>query len=132
MPAITLGTAEAAIIARMTRSSVLEELSRPYMITARAKGLQERLVISRHLIKNAMIPVVTILGLQVGISFGGAVVTETIFALPGLGRLAVTSISARDFPMVQGAVLVMAIAFLLANLIVDLLYAYLDPRIRYQ
>ncbi len=132
MPAITLGAAEAAIIARMTRSSVLEELSRPYMITARAKGLQERLVISRHLIKNAMIPVVTILGLQVGISFGGAVVTETIFALPGLGRLAVTSISARDFPMVQGAVLVMAIAFLLANLIVDLLYAYLDPRIRYQ
>lgn len=132
LPAITLGTAEAAVIARMTRSSALEELSRGYIVTARAKGLKERLVIYRHLIKNAMIPVVTILGLQVGISFGGAVVTETIFALPGLGRLAVTSIFARDFPMVQGSVLVMACAFLLANLIVDILYAYLDPRIRYQ
>lgn len=132
LPAITLGTAEAAVIARMTRSSALEELSRGYIVTARAKGLKERLVIYRHLIKNAMIPVVTILGLQVGISFGGAVVTETIFALPGLGRLAVTSIFARDFPMVQGSVLVMASAFLLANLIVDILYAYLDPRIRYQ
>ena len=132
LPAITLGTAEAAVIARMTRSSALEELSRGYIVTARAKGLKELLVIKRHLIKNAMIPVVTILGLQVGISFGGAVVTETIFALPGLGRLAVTSIFARDFPMVQGSVLVMAIAFLLSNLIVDILYAYLDPRIRYQ
>ena len=130
MPSITLGTAEAAIIARMTRATMLEELCKPYTRTARSKGLGQSMVISRHVLKNAMIPIITLLGMQIGIAFGGAVVTETVFALPGLGRLAVTSILARDFPMVQGTVLVMALAFLTSNLIVDLAYGYLDPRIR--
>jgi len=132
MPAITLGTAEAAVIARMTRSSALQEYNKPYITTARSKGLAEKAVVLRHLIKNSMIPVSTVLGMQIGISFGGAVVTETVFSLPGLGRLVVNSILARDFPMVQGVILVMALAFLFSNLAVDILYAYLDPRIRYQ
>jgi peptide/nickel transport system permease protein len=129
MPSITLGAAEAAIIARMTRATMLEELRKPYTRTARSKGLRRSMVISRHVLKNAMIPIITLLGLQIGISFGGAVVTETVFALPGLGRLAVTSILARDFPMVQGTVLIMALAFLTSNLLVDLAYGFLDPRI---
>ena len=100
------------------------------MVTAKSKGLRQGLIITRHVLKNAMIPIITLLGMQIGIAFGGAVVTETVFALPGLGRLAVTSILARDFPMVQGTVLVMALAFLTSNLLVDLAYGYLDPRIR--
>ena len=131
MPSITLGAAEAAVIARMTRSTILEEICKPYMVTAKSKGLRQGLIITRHVLKNAMIPIITLLGMQIGIAFGGAVVTETVFALPGLGRLAVTSILARDFPMVQGTVLVMALAFLTSNLLVDLAYGYLDPRIRY-
>jgi len=131
MPAITLGTAEAASIARMTRSSAQQVLAKPYITTAKAKGLPQKLIITRHLIKNSMIPVTTMLGMLIGISFGGAVVTETIFSLPGLGRLVVNSILARDFPMVQGTIIVLSLAFLLSNLIVDILYAYLDPRIRY-
>jgi peptide/nickel transport system permease protein len=131
MPAITLGTAEAAAIARMTRSSAQQVLCKPYMVTAKAKGLSQKLIVSRHLVKNSLIPVTTTLGMQIGISFGGAVVTETIFSLPGLGRLVVNSILARDFPIVQGTIIVISLAFLLSNLLVDILYAYLDPRIRY-
>jgi peptide/nickel transport system permease protein len=131
LPAITLGTAFAAIIMRLTRSSLLEVLGEDYVRTARAKGLKSNHVIRIHALKNALIPVVTIVGLQIGTLLGGTVITETIFALPGIGRLIVDSIFRRDFPLVQGAVLFVAMAFLITNLIVDLTYAYLDPRIRY-
>jgi peptide/nickel transport system permease protein len=131
LPAITLGTAIAAEVTRMTRSSLLEVLDRDYILTARAKGLGERSVILAHALKNALIPVVTIVGLQMGRLFGGAVVTESIFAVPGLGTLLVSGIFSRDFPIVQAVVLVMALAVLSCNLIVDLLYTWLDPRIRY-
>jgi len=120
-----------AIIARMTRSSLLEVLRQDYVRTARAKGVTEQRVVSRHALKNAFIPVVTVIGLNVGSLLGGAILTETIFAWPGVGRLVVDSIFARDYPIVQGAVLVIAILFVLINLLVDLSYAYLDPRIRY-
>jgi peptide/nickel transport system permease protein len=131
MPAITLGTALAAIVMRMTRSSLLEVLDQDYVRTARAKGLTESSMVRRHALRNAMIPVVTVVGLQVGGLLGGAIITESIFVLPGIGRLLVDSIFQRDFPLVQGVVLFAALAFLLANLAVDLLYAFLDPRIRY-
>ena len=130
LPAITLGTAAMAIVARLTRSTLLEALQQDYVRTARAKGLREQAVIYGHALKNAMIPITTILGLQIGFLLGGAVITETIFALPGVGRLVVASIFERDFPLVQGVVLVLALMHLVINLIVDLLYAYLDPRIR--
>jgi peptide/nickel transport system permease protein len=131
MPAITLGTALSAIVMRMTRSSLLEVLDQDYVRTARAKGLTESSMVRRHALRNAMIPVVTVVGLQVGGLLGGAIITESIFVLPGIGRLLVDSIFQRDFPLVQGVVLFAALAFLLANLAVDLLYAFLDPRIRY-
>ena len=131
MPAITLGTALAAIVMRMTRSSLLEVLDQDYIRTARAKGLRESRMIRVHAMKNAMIPVVTIVGLQVGGLLGGAIITETIFVQPGIGRLLVDAIFQRDFPIVQGVVLFASVAFLMANLAVDLAYAYLDPRIRY-
>jgi len=131
LPAITLGTAVAAEVTRMTRSALLEVLDREYIMTARAKGLGEWMVIMVHALKNAMIPVVTIIGLQMGRLFGGAVVTESIFAVPGLGTLLVSGIFSRDFPIVQAVVLVMALAVLSCSLIVDLLYSWLDPRIRY-
>ena len=131
LPALTLGAATVAIVARLTRSSLLEVLNQEYIRTARAKGLAERAVIYGHALKNAMIPVVTIVGLQVGGLLGGAVITETIFALPGVGRLVVDSIFQRDFPLVQGVVLLLAFVFLLTNLVVDILYGFLDPRIRY-
>lgn len=131
MPSITLGAAMAGTITRFTRSSMLEVLSQEYILTARAKGLRERVVIRVHALKNAMIPIVTIVGLEVGTLMGGAVLVETIFALPGVGRLIVNNIFARDFPIVQGAVLFLALVRLGTNLTVDLLYAYLDPRIRY-
>jgi peptide/nickel transport system permease protein len=131
MPAITLGTALAAIVMRMTRSSLLEVLDQDYVRTARAKGLTESSMVRRHALRNAMIPVVTVVGLQVGGLLGGAIITESIFVLPGIGRLLVDSILQRDFPLVQGVVRFAALAFLLANLAVDLLYAFLDPRIRY-
>ena len=130
LPAITLGTAAMAIVARLTRSTLLEALQQDYVRTARAKGLREQAVIYSHALKNAMIPIMTILGLQIGFLLGGAVITETIFALPGVGRLVVASIFERDFPLVQGVVLFLALMHLVVNLIVDLLYAYLDPRIR--
>lgn len=131
LPAITLGMSTAGLIARITRSSMLEVLRMEYVQTARAKGLSERSVIYRHALKNAMIPVVTVIGLQFGILLGGAVLTETVFAWPGVGRLLVDSILTRDYPVVQGTVLVLASTFVFINLAVDLLYAVLDPRISY-
>jgi peptide/nickel transport system permease protein len=131
LPAITLGAATAAVVARLTRSSLLEVLGQEYIRTARAKGLAERAVIYTHALKNAMIPVVTIVGLQIGALLSGAVITETIFVLPGVGRLVVDSIFQRDFPLVQGVVLFGAMVFVVANLVVDVLYSFLDPRIRY-
>ncbi len=131
LPALTLSTVPLAIIARMTRSSLLEVLRQDYVRTARAKGVAEPGVIMRHAIKNAFIPVITVIGLNVGSLLGGAILTETIFAWPGVGRLVVDAIFARDYPVVQGVVLVIALVFVLVNLIVDLSYGYLDPRIRY-
>lgn len=131
LPAITLGAATAAIVARQTRSGLLEVLSQEYIRTARSKGLNEKMVIWGHALKNAMIPVLTIVGLQVGALLGGAVITETIFVLPGIGRLAVDSIFSRDFPLLQGVVLFVSFVYLFANLTVDVLYAFLDPRIHY-
>lgn len=129
LPVITLGTASAAIIARMTRSSMLDVIDQDYIRTARAKGVKERVVIYRHALKNALIPVVTVVGLQFGGLLGGAVLTETVFAINGLGRLIVDSITARDFPVVQGSILVIALLFVLVNLIVDITYRFLNKRI---
>jgi ABC-type dipeptide/oligopeptide/nickel transport system permease component len=120
-----------ATIARMARSTMLDVLNLDYVRTARAKGVHERQVVKRHALWNALLPVVTLIGLQLGLLLSGAVLTETIFALPGLGRLTITSVLARDYPVVQGVVMIGAVIFVLANLAVDLLYAWLDPRIRY-
>jgi ABC-type dipeptide/oligopeptide/nickel transport system permease component len=129
MPALALGAALAGIVARLTRSSLLDVLGADYMRSARAKGLSESAAVVRHGLKNALLPVVTVVGLQVGALLGGAILIETIFALPGIGRLAVDSIFARDFPIVQGVVLFLALVRILSNLVADLLYARLDPRI---
>ncbi len=131
LPALTLGASSMAFVARITRSSMLEVLKQDYVVTARAKGLRERGVVYKHALKNALIPVVTVMGLQLGILLGGAVLTETVFAWPGVGRLMVDSIQARDYPVVQGAVLLLAVSFVLVNLLVDMTYALLDPRIKY-
>jgi peptide/nickel transport system permease protein len=131
MPAFTLGFSAAALISRMVRSSVLEVLGQDFIRTARAKGLRERAVIVRHALRTAMIPVVTIIGLQFGFLLGGAVITETVFAWPGAGRLMITAIGQRDFPLVQGAVLILALLFSLVNLFVDVLYAWINPQISY-
>lgn len=131
LPAITLGVAEAAIIARLTRSGLVEVLNQDYVRTARAKGLRESSVILRHALKNALIPIVTVVGLQFGALLAGAVIVETVFARPGIGQLTVDAILNRDFPTVQGAVLFFAVIYLVVNLVVDILYGYLDPRIRY-
>jgi len=131
MPCIAMGTSLAAVTMRQARSALLEVLQEDYITTARAKGLKERAVVVRHALKNALIPVVTVIGLQVGHILGGAVVTETIFAVPGVGRLLVDSISFRDYPVVQAAVLIMALGVLFSSLATDLLYAYLDPKIKY-
>ncbi|MEM7746139.1 MAG: ABC transporter permease [Pseudomonadota bacterium] len=130
MPALTLGGVFMGPVARLTRTSLLETLSSDYVRTARAKGLRERDVILRHGLRNALIPVATLIGLQIGFLLGGAVVTETIFAWPGVGRMAVGAILSSDFALAQGAILVLAVAFILINLVVDILYAYLDPRVR--
>ena len=132
LPAITLGLALAAVITRTLRSSVLEALSEDYIRTARAKGLSDGAVIRRHALKNALIPVVTVLGLQLGTLIGGAVITEYVFALPGVGRLVVDAVFARDYPLVQGVVLLIAVGFIMSNLVVDLLYGWIDPRIRHR
>jgi ABC-type dipeptide/oligopeptide/nickel transport system permease component len=129
LPAATLAIPNAAIISRITRSSLVEVLNQDYVRTARAKGLGEFVVINGHAVRNALIPVVTVAGLQMGYLLGGAVVTETVFAWPGIGRLIVQSISARDFPVVQAAVLLLALTFVAVNLLTDLLYRLLDPRI---
>ncbi len=131
MPAITLGYVAAAVIARLVRSSMLEVLRQDYVRTARAKGLANRLVIYRHALRNALIPVITVLGLQFGALLGGAVIIETVFSRPGIGRLAVTSILSKDFQVTQGTVLMSAVFYTLVNIMVDLAYALIDPRIRY-
>jgi peptide/nickel transport system permease protein len=132
LPAVTLAAASMTIIARLTRSTMLDVLGQDFIRTAHAKGLVERAVVLRHGLKNALIPIVTVVGVQVGYLLGGAILTETVFAWPGVGSLMIQGILARDFPLVQGCVLVVALAFVLVNLAVDLLYAWLDPRIRYQ
>jgi ABC-type dipeptide/oligopeptide/nickel transport system permease component len=132
LPAVTLGTASAAALARMTRSSVLEIIRQDYVRSARAKGLGEPAVVLQHVLKNAINPIMTVLGLQVGYLLGGAILTETVFSWPGLGSMMVRAIQARDYPLVQGGVLAIATTFVVVNLLVDLLYAVFDPRIRYE
>ena len=131
LPAVAVGFASSAYVARLVRSSMLEVLRQDYIVTARAKGLVERFVVSRHALKNALIPTITYLGLQLAGLLSGAVVTETVFSRPGLGRVAVSAISNRDYPLIQGTVLVTAGISVLVNLVVDLLYGIIDPRIRY-
>lgn len=131
LPTIALAAFSIAIIARMTRSSLLETFSQDYVRTAHAKGLRGHAVILRHALKNALIPILTVIGLQFGALLGGAILTETTFAWPGMGRLLVNAISSRDYPVIQGIVLVFALLFAAVNLAVDLLYAYVDPRIHY-
>ena len=132
LPSVTLGLGIAAVIMRQIRSSLLEVLQREYVLTARSKGLPEWAIIGRHALGNALIPAVTIVGLQVGRLFGGAVITESVFAIPGIGRLVIEGIMSRDFEVVQGVVLFMALAVLFSSLVVDMVYSYLDPRIRYR
>jgi len=131
MPAVVLGASSTAVIARMTRSSMLEVIRQDYVRTARAKGLSNRSVILKHTLKNAMIPIITVIGLQFGSLLGGAVLTETIFSWPGVGSLTFMAIDHSDFPLVQGTVLLSASVYVLVNLVVDLLYAFIDPRIHY-
>jgi ABC-type dipeptide/oligopeptide/nickel transport system permease component len=132
LPALTLGVEATGVIALLTRSSMRDVLNQEYVQTARSKGLTEAVVLQRHALKNALIPVVTIIGLQFGNLLGGAVIVENVFARTGLGRLAVDGITERDYPIVQGVVLVSAVIYVLANLLTDLCYAFLDPRIRYE
>ncbi len=130
LPAATLGAALAAILTRMVRSSMLEELSSDYVRTARAKGLSTSAVLLRHALRNALIPIITILGLQFGTLLAGTIVTETIFSWPGIGRLTVMAISSRDYPLLQGCILVIALSYVLVNLLTDVFYAFIDPRVR--
>lgn len=132
LPAVALGTIPMAIIARMTRSSMLEVLRKDYIRTAYAKGLKKKIVIFKHALKNSMVPIITVVGLQFGVLLGGAVMTETIFSWPGLGKYLVDAIYARDFPIVQGGILFFAAVFVIVNLFVDLSYALVDPRIQYE
>jgi ABC-type dipeptide/oligopeptide/nickel transport system permease component len=131
LPALTLAIGAVAALARLTRSAMLDVLNQDYVRTARAKGLREHGVVLRHGLSNALLPVITVLGLQIAVLLSGAFVTETVFAWPGVGRLAVFAIQSRDFPLVQGTVLVIAVMFVLINLAIDVLYAYVDPRIHY-
>jgi peptide/nickel transport system permease protein len=131
LPALALGGGGAAIVARMTRASLLEVLGKEYVMTARAKGLADRVVIARHALKNAFIPVMTVIGLQIGRLLGGSVVVEVVFARPGLGKLLADAIIARDYIQVQASIIVLALIFVLINLLTDLTYAFLDPRIRF-
>jgi peptide/nickel transport system permease protein len=132
LPAVTLATASLALNLRQVRSSLLEVFGQEYVRTARAKGLRERAVVMRHALKNALIPVVTLIGIQIGAIIEGAVITETIFSWPGVGRLVVQAIPSHDYPVVQGVVLVSALSFMMSTLLVDVLYAWLDPRISYE
>jgi peptide/nickel transport system permease protein len=131
LPALTLGVQTAALIARMTRSSMLEVLRQDYIRTARAKGLREKLVVFKHAFKNGLIPVITVVGMTLGQLLGGAVITETVFSLPGIGQLVITAIRNRDYPMVQGVLMFISMTYVCANLLVDILYGWLDPRIKY-
>jgi peptide/nickel transport system permease protein len=132
LPSVTLGTALAAILARMTRSSVIEELRELYVLAARARGLSRARAVLRHAFRNSLIPVVTIIGLQFGAVLTGTIITETIFAWPGIGRLLITAINTRDYPLVQGCILFIATIYVAMNLITDLTYGFLDPRIRFE
>ncbi|MEG2144613.1 MAG: ABC transporter permease, partial [Oscillospiraceae bacterium] len=131
-PALTLGTGCAATITRMTRSSMLEVIRQDYVSTARAKGVDEKIITYRHMLRNALIPIITAVGLQFGSLLGGAMLTETVFSWPGLGRLMVDSIKSKDIPMVLGSIIFMATTFTIVNLLVDIVYAYVDPRIKSQ
>lgn len=131
LPAVTLGTGGAAIIARMTRASLIEVLRQDYILTARAKGLRHRIVVGRHALRNALIPVLTTVGLQVGALLSGAVLVETVFSRPGIGRLLLQGVQSRDFPLVQGLIFLIATVYVVVNTLVDVLYAWLDPRIRF-
>ena len=130
LPAVTMGSALAAILTRMVRTSMLEELGQDYIRTARAKGLPERTVVYKHALRNAMIPVLTLIGLQFGALLAGAIVTETIFSWPGIGRLTVSAISNRDYPLLQGCILAVGLTYVLVNLATDVLYMVVNPRIR--
>ena len=130
LPALTLGTSLASILARTTRSSVVETLQAEYIRTARSKGISELRILFRHALRNALIPIVTVIGLQVGVLLSGAIITEAIFDWPGLGNLLISAINSRNYPLVQGCVLFIAGSYVMVNLVIDLLYAYLDPRIR--
>ncbi len=132
LPAVTLGAPLAAIMARMTRASLIEELGEPYVLAARARGVSRARAVLKHAFRNSLIPIVTVLGLQFGSVLTGAVITETIFAWPGIGRLLIQSINARDYPAVQGCILLIAITYVSVNVIVDVAYGFLDPRIRYE
>jgi ABC-type dipeptide/oligopeptide/nickel transport system permease component len=132
LPAVTLGAALAAIIARMTRASLIDELSELYVLAARARGASRRRAVLKHALRNSLIPVVTIVGLQLGAVLTGTIITETIFSWPGVGRLLIQAINFRDYPLVQGCILFIAVTYVAMNLLVDLTYAWLDPRIRYQ
>jgi ABC-type dipeptide/oligopeptide/nickel transport system permease component len=132
LPAMTMGGALAAITTRMVRASMLEEIHQDYVRTARAKGLPERIVLFRHALRNGLLPVITILGLQAGALLAGAIITETVFAWPGLGRLTVQAINARDYPLLQGCILTIALTYILINLLTDAIYCVVDPRIRYE
>jgi peptide/nickel transport system permease protein len=132
LPALTLGAPLAAILARMTRASVIEELKELYVIAARARGISRTRAVLRHALRNSLIPIVTVIGLQVGVVLTGAVITETIFAWPGVGRLLIQSIGFRDYPLVQGCILLIAVTYVSVNLLTDLAYGFLDPRIRYE
>ena len=131
LPSFTLAAFVVAFITRMTRASMIEVLSQDYTTTARSKGLKEEVVIMKHALKNALIPIITVVGLQFGLLLGGAVLTETVFAWPGIGRLIVDSILARDYPVIQGTILIFGLLYILVNLFVDMIYAFIDPRIRY-
>jgi len=131
LPAVVLGVLNSALIIRFTRASMLDVLSDDYVRTARAKGLNERRVILRHALRNALIPVVTVIGLTAALMIGGAVVTETVFGLPGVGNLVVSAVQRRDYPVIQGALLAIAVIYVLINLAIDLLYTLIDPRVRY-
>jgi ABC-type dipeptide/oligopeptide/nickel transport system permease component len=132
MPSICLAAYSVAFITRMTRSALLELMGDDFVRTARAKGVKERLVLFRHILRNALIPIITIVGLRFGYMLGGAIITETVFAWPGMGRLLVMSVKHRDIPMIQGCLLVFAVSFVLVNLIVELIYGVVDPRVRYK
>jgi peptide/nickel transport system permease protein len=132
MPSVTMSTYLVTLIVRFTRAAVLDVLSSDYVRTARAKGLRERIVLFRHVLKNALIPLTTVIGLQIAGLFGGSVITETIFAWPGVGRFTVQAIFSRDFPVLQTVILIMSAVIIIINLIVDILYSYMDPRIRFE